>query len=105
MDQTVLLVASALVVLLLILVIRLFFTIHKKRQLLFHAKSIYEDSLFSLGKSEEEDVKILVARNGFYAGVVLEKKIHHHFLRSLKLSLGDANQALMEHFAFFEKLR
>lgn len=105
MDTTLLLVASILVVLLLILVVRLFFTVHKKKQLLFHAKSIYEDSLFSLGKSEEADVQILVARNGFYAGVVLEKKIHHHFLRSLKSSLGDSNPAILEHFAFFEKLR
>ena len=105
MDSTLLIVASLLGLALLLLLGRLVYTIQKKRQLLRHAKHIYVSSLGFLGHSEEEDVAILVARNGFYAGIVLEKKIHHHFLRSLRTALGGMDEKLLDSFAYFERLR
>lgn len=105
MDTTLLIVTGLLVLALLLLVARLAFTIQKKRKLLQHARNIYVRSLQFLGRSEEEDVAILVARSGFYAGVVLEKKIHHHFLRSLRSALGGMDDTLLSSFAYFERLR
>lgn len=105
MDTTILLVTSLLVIALLLLGGRFILTVQKKRQLLAHARHIYVSSLLFLGRSEEEDVAILVARNGFYAGIVLEKKIHHHFLRSLRMALGGIDEKLLGSFTYFEHLR
>ena len=105
MNTPLLAVIGLLALALLLLVGRFFMTAQKKRHLLSHARNIYVSSLSFLGKSEEEDVAILVARNGFYAGIILEKKIHHHFLRSLRTALGAVDEQMLESFAYFEHLR
>lgn len=105
MNTPLLVVTGLLFLALLLLVGRFFMTAQRKRHLMSHARNIYVSSLAFLGHSEEEDVAILVARNGFFAGIVLEKKIHHHFLRSLRTSLGAIDEPLMESFAYFEHLR
>lgn len=104
MNTTLLLVTALLILALLLLVARLIYTIGKKRQLLSHARNIYISSLLFLGRSEEEDVAILVARSGFYAGIILDKKIHHHFLRSLRMALGGIDEKLLGSFTYFERL-
>ena len=105
MDTTLLIVVGLLGLALLLLIGRLVYTLQRKRQLLSHARNIYVTSLAFLGRSEEEDVAILVARNGFFAGVILDKKIHHHFLRSLRTALGGMDEKLAESFTYFERLR
>lgn len=105
MDSTLVIVSALLGLALLLLVLRLVYTIQKKRQLLQHAKHIYVASLYYLGVSEEADVGILVARNGFYRGIILERKIHHHFLKSLHTALGEMDETLQASFSYFDRLR
>lgn len=105
MDTTLLIVVGLLGLALLLLIGRLVYTLQRKRHLLSHARNIYVSSLTFLGRSEEEDVAILVARNGFFAGIILDKKIHHHFLRSLRTALGGMDEQLAASFTYFERLR
>lgn len=90
---------------LMVLLVRFGMTVGKKRELMYHARHIYVASLKYLGKSEEEDVALLVARSGFFSGIVLEKKIHHHFLASLEQRMDRMDQDLMKSFGFFHALR
>lgn len=105
MSHPLLILAAILSIALLVLLVRFFLTVGKKRQLMDHAKHIYVASLAFLGKSEEEDVAILVARNGFFSGVVQEKKVHHHFLKSLRLHMDMLSDDIMASFQFFEQLK